>query len=104
MAQTGKITRVAFGAVLLLPVDNREIGYRELDRLLASVTVDPISTKELLYRINRPKIYKGNIVLNRLTTWASLDVRKFISLGAPLGQPSTPISEEAFVRLEVDHS
>ena len=104
MVQTGKITRVAFGAVLLLPVDNREVGYRELDRLLPSVTVDPINTKELFYRINRPKIYKGNIEFNRITTWASLEVRKFISSGALLGQPSTPISEEAFVRLEVDHS
>jgi hypothetical protein len=103
-AQTGKIIRLAFGAVLLLPVENREAGYRELDRLLSSVTVDPISTKELLYRKNRPKIYKGNIELNRMTTWASLDLRKFMGVGTSLVQPSTPISEETFVRLEVDHN
>jgi hypothetical protein len=102
-AQTGKIIRVAFGAVLLLPVKNRDAGYRELDRLLQSVRVDPINTKELLYRINRPKIYKGEIELNRLTAWASLDLRRFY-LATSLEQPSMPISEEAFVRLEVDHS
>jgi hypothetical protein len=102
-AETGKVNRVAFGAVLLLPVDNREAGYRELDRLLTSVTVDPINTKELLYRINRPKIYQGKIELNRLTTWTSVDLRKFY-LATSLERPSTPISGEAFVRLEVDHS
>jgi hypothetical protein len=102
-AKTGNIIRVAFGAVLLLPVENRDAGYRELDRLLPPITVDPNNTRELLYRINRPKIYEEEIELNRLTTWTSLDLRRFY-LPTSLEQPSTPISAAAFVRLEVDHS
>ncbi len=104
VAETGTIIRLAFGAVLLLPVENREAGYRELDRLLRSVKVDPANSREIFYRINRPKIYGENIELNRITTWSTLDVRKFINLSPSAVQPSPPVTEEKFVRLEVDHS
>jgi hypothetical protein len=104
IGRTGNVIRVAFGAVLLLPADDREASYRQLDRLLTSVNVDPIKARDLLYRINRPKTYKSVLELNRMTTWSGLMVRQVAGLGASLGQPSTLISEEFFARLEIDNS
>jgi hypothetical protein len=104
IAHVGNIIREAFGAVLVLPAADRVASYRELDHLLKSVNVDPINTKDLVYRVNRPKIYGNDIELNRLTTWASFVQRKLFGLGAALGDPSTPVSEEFFVRLEIDNN
>ncbi|MBL8793897.1 MAG: hypothetical protein JNM56_08330, partial [Planctomycetia bacterium] len=46
------IHRLAFGANLLLPVENHEAGYRMLDRYLRWLEIDPQSS-EILYRVNR---------------------------------------------------
>jgi hypothetical protein len=103
IAQVVNIVRLAFGAVLLLTVEDRNAGYRELDRLLTSVKVDPVSTREMLYRVNRPKPYADGLELNRVTTWNS-GTRQTFGLSASAGQPSMPISEEFYVRLEVDNN
>jgi hypothetical protein len=103
IARVENIHRLAFGAVLVLMVHDRNASYRKLDRLLPSVRVDPVNTREFLYRINRPKMYFGNLELNRVTTWNS-GARKTFGLSASAGQPSTAISEEFFVRLEVDNN
>jgi len=39
-----------------------------------------------------------------MTTWSCVVFRGVIGLGAALGQPSTSISEEFFVRLEIDNN
>jgi hypothetical protein len=66
------IHRLAFAGVLLLPVPDRESGYRMLDEnFLHSVTLDPAST-DFMYRINRrvnSRIGVDNLAINRLTTW-----------------------------------
>jgi hypothetical protein len=103
IARIGQITRVAFGAVLLLPVPDRDTSYKELGRFLQSVNVDPASTKEILYRINRP-VSRGVLELNRLTTWTSVIMRKMIGIDFSLGQPLTSVADEVFVRLETDNS
>jgi hypothetical protein len=65
------IHRLAFTASLLQPVENRQAGYRMLDRYLRWVEIDPESS-EFLYRINRRRPSGTGIpglVLNRLSTW-----------------------------------
>ena len=64
------ISRLAFGGVLVIPVDTREQGYELLDRFLRVTEVDPSST-DFLYRVNRPLASRVNPTLriNRLSTW-----------------------------------
>lgn len=66
------IRRLAFAAVLVQPVENREAGYAMLDRYLRSVDIDPQST-DFLYRINRRVRSRTDVPelhVNRLTTWS----------------------------------
>lgn len=66
------VRRLAFGAVLTLPAETREDGYRHIDRYLPAVKVDQAS-RDFLYRINRRRevIFAGErILVNRLSTWS----------------------------------
>lgn len=66
-------TRLAFGSVLLLPVTNRESGYRQLATYLPFLDLDPEHTSDLLYRINRRRFSVLGIQglhINRLSKWS----------------------------------
>ena len=68
-----EIQRVAFGAVLLSPVDSKVSGYRQLAAYLPSVTIDPEHSTELFYQINRPRESATGIPdlkINRLSKWS----------------------------------
>lgn len=72
MKSLPSVSRIAFGVELLWQVDNREEGYKLLDKLLPVVEVDPVS-QDLEYRINRPRVLKienETLVANRVSTWA----------------------------------
>jgi hypothetical protein len=64
--------RLALGSVILLPVSNREDGYKLLQPLLSrSVRIDPVVSQNFLYQINRrrkSKVKEG-LEINRLTKW-----------------------------------
>jgi hypothetical protein len=66
--------RLAFGAVLHLPANSREHGYRTLGPYLKSVKLDPISSSDFLYQINRRRISSTigipDFTINRLTRWS----------------------------------
>lgn len=100
------ITRIAFGAILLLPSRTHEESYAKLDGLLPSVKVDP-KGKELSYRINWPtpsKVIKG-VELNRITAWASVNFTRMIMQVTGVNMTSAPVSNEhQFVRLDIDHN
>ena len=71
------LNRLAFGAVLLSPVENMPEAYRVLDKLLPSVEIDPDRTRDLIYRINRRRSSRCGIEgleVNRLSTWGALTV------------------------------
>ncbi|HYM30439.1 MAG TPA: hypothetical protein VEU47_04020 [Candidatus Cybelea sp.] len=105
---TPNTLRIAFGAILMIPVSSRAEGYGYLSRLLQSVEVDADTTEELLYRVNRPKQSQtnGSLRLNRIMTWSCLRFRAFTTAGAMPGPgiPTLRLGEEHFVRLEVDNS
>lgn len=76
------ITRLAFAANLLQPVENHQAGYRLLDRYLRWVEIDPDSS-DFLYRINRrANSAVPGLGLNRLSTWG---VTKFAVLVQAIG-------------------
>ena len=72
------LNRLAFGAVLLLPVTDRAIGYDTLNQLLPSVEIDSHGTSDFNYRINRKRpsqLEIKNLQINRLSNWSVLSVR-----------------------------
>ena len=69
----GRLDRLAFGAIALLPAESHEDGYRKLGKLLASVKIDLARSRDLLYRINRRRLSTsgiGRLEINRLTSWS----------------------------------
>ncbi len=66
------ILRLALGVDYQQNVPNRDSGYEALGRKLHSVTLNPKTSNEFLYRINRPEFFEvsGEMVpINRLNTW-----------------------------------
>lgn len=66
------LTRIAFGCVLLQPVENREVGYQRLRKYLPSVDLQPGSS-DFFYQINRPRESRSevpNLRINRLSKWS----------------------------------
>jgi hypothetical protein len=76
------LRRIAFGAVLVHQVPNKETGYRFLASLLPAVRLDPAAS-DFLYQINRPRVSRSRpgVMINRLTTWS---VRTVARLGIRL--------------------
>lgn len=68
-----KLGRVAFGAVLLLPVQTRQTGYERLSAYLPGIKLDPQRSSDFLYQINKPRDSKLGIPglkVNRLCKWS----------------------------------
>jgi hypothetical protein len=86
--------RLAYGGVLLEPVESRERGYLRIAEYVPAVKVDPLGSEDFLYQINRPRestTVKG-MRLNRLSKWSVasfLPVR--FSIGIPQSQPAQPL-------------
>jgi len=66
------VTRLAFGAIVLYPVDDLERGYRTLV-LYLPVELDPVGSSDFLYQINRPRNSGTGVPelrINRLSKWS----------------------------------
>jgi hypothetical protein len=99
------VLRLAFGAVLLYPVDSRELGYQQLDRYLPSVQLDPADSSDFLYQINRPRDSALGIPalrINRLSKWSVFrgDMTRFII--GPAGPTMESRPAHYACRLELD--
>ncbi len=99
-------TRLAFGAVLLRPVADRQTGHTELSRLLPSIPIDPSNSSDFLYQINRPRMSAsgvGGLKINRLTKWSVMQAG-FVQLavGAELGATLSSGPLQFGCRLELD--
>jgi hypothetical protein len=90
------LKRLGFAAKVLLPTENREGSYAQLSRLLQSVDVDP-SALELMYRINRPRTSNVGVpalVINRLATWASVQIKMQLRVRTGSQEVSTQFGAE----------
>ena len=99
------ITRLAFGAVLAQPTEDRAAGYRRVSKYLPTVQIDPINSSDFLYQINRPRPSQTvpGLHINRLTRWSVMFFTRF-SLSAErtgIRTVSVPLGESS-VRLELD--
>ena len=98
------VNRLAFGAVLLQPVADREAGYARLDSYLHDVSVKP-STSDFFYQINRPRLSRTvhDLQINRLTKWSVALFQRFGVRLEPKVTPKTQItSHESACHLELD--
>jgi len=101
------IRRLAFGTVLMLPVDSKQSGYELLGNYLPNVKLDPIGTSDFLYQINRPRTSQtkiSDLLINRLTKWSVLKrglVGFELSPSLPMAA-FVPSSETLACRVELD--
>lgn len=100
--------RLAYGAVLLQPVETRIAGYQLCEKYLSrSVTIDAQNSRDLDYRINRPRDTKSGIAglrIYRLSRWATMVINiegVLPSSGGPRFV-RMPSCEAYAVRLELD--
>lgn len=103
------LNRLAFGAVLLLPVDSRQEGYRRLNGLLPSIAIDAENSSDFSYKINRRRPSTSgieNLEINRLSGWS---VSRFTGIGFEMAvdEPTRSRAHELgepmwACRLEVD--
>lgn len=79
--------RLAFGAVLIQPVENAVDGYKRIQEYVESVKLDIDHMSEFLYQINRSRpstTAVADLVINRLTQWSIMEFRP-ISIHGVLG-------------------
>ena len=98
--------RIAYGLVLVKPVGSRRDGYLELARYLPAVQIDPESSSDFSYQINRPR--NSNALagekVNRLSKWSvGLLVVDAIAMSASRqGGRRERVTEEHKCRVELD--
>jgi hypothetical protein len=97
--------RMAFGAVLRLPVSSREEGYRRISEYLP-FEVDPETSSDFLYQINRQRESRviPGVKINRLSKWSvGFVFRQMIQLTVPDREPNLyPLDEGQYCRIELD--
>lgn len=99
------VTRLAFGAVLVRPVADRQSGYTELSQSLPKFALDPTNSSDFLYQINRPRMSKSGIELklNRLTKWSVMQAAFIeVAVGADVGATLASGPRQFACRLELD--
>ncbi len=68
------VQRLAFGAILLQPVDNQQEGYRQIAAYLSNRSLNLEGVTDFSYQINRPRNSTSGIAglrINRLSKWAA---------------------------------
>jgi hypothetical protein len=101
------LARIAFGSVLMFPVDTREAGYELLAKYLPKIQIDSVGTSDFLYQINRPRMSQlevPELKINRFTKWAvqkrGLAQLEFLPTNARIS--IFPSHETFSCRLELD--
>lgn len=73
LPRISSVQRMAIGAIVTAPVADKAVGYRELAPLLPSIRLDPATSSDFSYSINRhttsPRACPG-LHINRLSHWA----------------------------------
>jgi hypothetical protein len=110
LADPPPITRLAFGAALLDPVEDKLTGYRRLSEFLPAVQIDAEGSEDFFYQINRPR--KSNLPIkglriNRLSKWSVALIQSFrltMIPTSPVGVQNFPGDKCHVCRVELDIS
>ena len=98
------LIRLAFGSILIQPVQSQEAGLERLDRYIQAVKLDPALSSDFLYQINRRRASNLEIeglAINRIMKW-SMSQHQFFLLHPAGRENVTQAPPENFVRLEMD--
>lgn len=107
LAQSPDAVRVAFGATVLVPVKDRESGYRQLQAYLPHVEVDPAS-EDFFYQVNRARRSTAveGVKVNRICKWSVAILRRLrVAVPAAAAGAAAAVGfdrEAVAVRLELD--
>lgn len=100
------IIRLAYGAILLEPVENKEVGYRRLSEYLPSVRVDAEASADFSYQINRPRksqVKIDGLQINRLSKWSVTSLHSVtLAVGPKLIHQYRSAAQTMACRLELD--
>ncbi len=100
--------RLAIGLIVLNRVDDKEEGYRVLDKLITSVRLEPVDGADsFMFQINRPvkeRIANREVPINRVTRWSVAQIAKpqVIPHEKSGIEASARSGDEYWVRLEAD--
>lgn len=102
LAQELPVKRLAFGAILVMPVESRRAGYERLGRFLPTVKIDPVNSSDFLYQINRwtKSNEMSGLTINRLAKW--IVAQKSLSQLAIPSLTSHPLAQTQACRVELD--
>jgi hypothetical protein len=101
------LSRLAFGCILIEPVEARVAGYQRLAQLLRSAKLDVSGEmSDFAFQINRPRLTQvgpQGMKINRLVRWSVMQrSRVRFSLRNPSAQAVTEDAVASAVRLEQD--
>lgn len=101
LAEASPALRLAFGLVLVAPAANLVESTARVASLVA-VKVDPATTSDFVFRINRkrPSRVLSEVTVNRLVAWSSMTVRA-MNVHLPTGT-STETDLGVVTRLDLD--
>jgi hypothetical protein len=106
LAVAPPLSRLAFAAILNLPVTDRVAGYHALSALLP-FRLDPTTSRDFMYQINRPRPSSTpgvqGMEINRLSKWAGVgQIVGQMVVSLPDGPQSLTHSKRDLCRLELD--
>jgi len=106
LENTPSLSRLAFGAVFLYPVDSVQEGYQYLNRFLPFIESGNIEgASDFSYQINRPRDTNTEIEgleINRLSKWSVITVRHINVTMSPASARVLPRREISACRLQLD--
>lgn len=106
LAISPTLSRLAFGAVLVMPVANKIAGYEKISPFLPNMKLDPHNSSDFLYQINRPRESEKikELKINRLCKWSvAITTLTQIVLGPNNILPiPIPEAQRLLARLELD--
>ena len=99
------VARLALGAIVKLPVDDSEAGYRRISDYLP-FDVDPVTSSDFLYQINRARqsTVLPSVRVNRLSKWSvGRSIRAVVIPDqVPLTLSLHEVPQSSSCRLELD--
>lgn len=100
------VTRLAFGSIINLPSKDQQDAYTKLSAYIKNVKIDPVKSRDFIYRINRkriPKIAIPGLDINRLNTWNVIKYQTLAASLVPEKITTTKVSEISYAcRLQID--
>lgn len=96
-----ELKRLAFGPILVHPVDSHAAGYRQLSAYLPNVKLDPEGSSDFLYQINRVRDSTSKIDglrINRLSKWSVATVQTIGFFVGPISDISISMDKVGLFR------